>query len=83
MPINQLIFDVDFFFLFNSRFNSACINQPKTTKKAATFYRNCLISSGATRNRTGDTRIFSPLLYQLSYGTIVCYMLRVSKRVQI
>ena len=22
---------------------------------------------GATRNRTGDTRIFSPLLYQLSY----------------
>ena len=26
-------------------------------------------SSGATRNRTGDTRIFSPLLYQLSYGT--------------
>ena len=27
--------------------------------------------SGATRNRTGDTRIFSPLLYQLSYGTFV------------
>ena len=27
--------------------------------------------SGATRNRTGDTRIFSPLLYQLSYGTIL------------
>ena len=26
-------------------------------------------SSGATRNRTGDTRIFSPLLYHLSYGT--------------
>ena len=24
---------------------------------------------GTTRNRTGDTRIFSPLLYQLSYGT--------------
>ena len=29
------------------------------------------LQSGATRNRTGDTRIFSPLLYQLSYGTIV------------
>ena len=28
------------------------------------------LQSGATRNRTGDTRIFSPLLYQLSYGTI-------------
>ena len=27
---------------------------------------------GATGNRTRDTRIFSPLLYQLSYGTIVC-----------
>ena len=27
------------------------------------------LKSGATRNRTGDTRIFSPLLYQLSYGT--------------
>ena len=32
---------------------------------------NCFIISGATRNRTGDTRIFSPLLYQLSYGTSV------------
>ena len=29
-----------------------------------------ILSSGTTRNRTGDTRIFSPLLYQLSYGTI-------------
>ena len=29
-----------------------------------------LFLRGATRNRTGDTRIFSPLLYQLSYGTI-------------
>ena len=24
-------------------------------------------SGGKSRNRTGDTRIFSPLLYQLSY----------------
>ena len=28
------------------------------------------LSGGVTRNRTGDTRIFSPLLYQLSYDTI-------------
>ena len=28
-----------------------------------------IIFSGATGNRTRDTRIFSPLLYQLSYGT--------------
>ena len=33
---------------------------------------------GATRNRTGDTRIFSPLLYQLSYGTVVS-LLRVQR----
>ena len=30
----------------------------------------CFYFCGTTRNRTGDTRIFSPLLYQLSYGTI-------------
>ena len=39
------------------------------TKKALHFCKAFLC--GATRNRTGDTRIFSPLLYQLSYGTIV------------
>ena len=32
-----------------------------------------ILPSGATRNRTGDTRIFSPLLYQLSYGTVVLF----------
>ena len=39
-------------------------------KKRELHFCNSLIFSGATRNRTGDTRIFSPLLYQLSYGTI-------------
>ena len=39
--------------------------------------------SGTTRNRTGDTRIFSPLLYQLSYGTIIMFFFAfLSKRVQ-
>ena len=33
------------------------------------FLRIC--QSGATGNRTRDTRIFSPLLYRLSYGTEV------------
>ena len=28
-------------------------------------------SRGANGNRTSDTRIFSPLLYQLSYGTLM------------
>ena len=32
-----------------------------------------VFSSGATGNRTRDTRIFSPLLYQLSYGTILSF----------
>ena len=27
----------------------------------------CIYGSGQERNRTSDTRIFSPLLYQLSY----------------
>ena len=34
---------------------------------------------GATRNRTGDTRIFSPLLYQLSYGTPLSWRKRVQR----
>ena len=45
----------------------------KTKEKNANnlFYKLlAFLASGATRHRTGDTRIFSPLLYQLSYGTI-------------
>ena len=38
---------------------------------------------GATRNRTGDTRIFSPLLYQLSYGTIVILLVGVVSRLRV
>ncbi len=42
-------------------------------KKASPLYKGeaktLNMRSGTTRNRTGDTRIFSPLLYQLSYGT--------------
>ena len=42
--------------------------EPKHEKTAieASLLRFCC---GATGNRTRDTRIFSPLLYQLSYGT--------------
>ena len=31
--------------------------------------------SGVGRDRTGDTRIFSPLLYRLSYRTILVWSL--------
>ena len=34
------------------------------------IYKRSLFLCGTTGNRTRDTRIFSPLLYQLSYGTI-------------
>ena len=42
----------------------------KGHKKESYTAVTLLFQSGATRNRTGDTRIFSPLLYQLSYGTM-------------
>ncbi len=32
------------------------------------------IFGGTDGNRTSDTRIFSPLLYQLSYGTSVLWL---------
>ena len=34
------------------------------------FRNNSLIDGGGTQNRTGDTRIFSPLLYHLSYPAL-------------
>ena len=40
--------------------------QIKNPAKAETFYRANERRSGTSRNRTGDTRIFSPMLYQLS-----------------
>ena len=45
---------------------------PLKRKSAKRLLNNHLADflRGTTRNRTGDTRIFSPLLYQLSYGTI-------------
>ena len=36
------------------------------------------IAGGTDGNRTSDTRIFSPLLYQLSYGTSVLTSLNLS-----
>ena len=35
--------------------------------KTAKDRKPLAVSGGKARNRTGDTRIFSPLLYQLSY----------------
>jgi hypothetical protein len=44
--------------------NADEVKLKKVAVKLTTFFRG-----GATRNRTKDTRIFSPLLYLLSYGT--------------
>jgi hypothetical protein len=41
------------------------IEEVKKPRNAGLF-----LKGGATRNRTRDTRIFSPLLYLLSYGTL-------------
>ena len=38
-------------------------------KKAETYIAIGFQPSGVGRDRTGDTRIFSPLLYRLSYRT--------------
>ena len=37
--------------------------------KKSSEEKSSLLFCGANGNRTSDTRIFSPLLYQLSYGT--------------
>ena len=39
------------------------------TKKESHFLQLSDFQCGVTGNRTRDTRIFSPLLYQLSYDT--------------
>ena len=41
------------------------------TKKRNSFNSSSVFPCGVGRDRTGDTRIFSPLLYQLSYRTAV------------
>ena len=42
--------------------------------------KHCVSTEGGTDgNRTSDTRIFSPLLYQLSYGTSVLWLQKYDK----
>ena len=45
--------------------------KPLNSLKFRGFHLFAVILRGVTGNRTRDTRIFSPLLYQLSYDTIV------------
>ena len=43
--------------------------KPLNSLKFRGFHLFAVILRGVTGNRTRDTRIFSPLLYQLSYDT--------------
>jgi hypothetical protein len=54
---------LDFFVFWHPKPN------PINTKKPT--LSNRLFEGGDGRDRTADTRIFNPLLYQLSYITIV------------
>ena len=50
---------------------------PNTNKKASLFLARLYLYGARRRNRTTDTRIFNPLLYQLSYpGVISTVLLR-------
>ncbi len=46
------------------------VKRVKKETSDETFCLSEVFIGGTTRIRTGDTRIFSPMLYQLSYGTI-------------
>ena len=57
-----------------------CCSIVVVMKKATTTSRhNRLIFCGVGRDRTADTRIFSPLLYRLSYRTILLLGIRNSR----
>ena len=52
---------------------------PLIERKKESYISVTLFFCGANGNRTSDTRIFSPLLYQLSYGTICVLRCKVTK----
>ena len=66
--LTQIIFHKNLCKLLNIKIDVRAKFQIQPNEKGKLIFSTSL-SSGATRNRTGDTRIFSPLLYQLSYGT--------------
>ena len=53
-------------------FFEICKNLHKIEQNSSKKEARKPLFCGATENRTRDTRIFSPLLYQLSYGTRRC-----------
>ncbi len=53
--------------------------KPLNSLKFRGFHLFAVILRGVTGNRTRDTRIFSPLLYQLSYDTIYFGIAKIGK----
>ena len=51
-------------------------------QKSLTTLLSGIFVSGANGNRTSDTRIFSPLLYQLSYGTFCFCVAKIWKKIK-
>jgi hypothetical protein len=51
---------------------------PNTNKKASLFLARLYLYGARRRNRTTDTRIFNPLLYQLSYPGVISTVLFMS-----
>ena len=66
--LTQIIFHKNLCKSLNIKIDVRAKFQIQPNEKGKLIFSTSLLS-GATRNRTGDTRIFSPLLYQLSYGT--------------
>ena len=59
--------------------NSLETGDKTAQKKRVTFLQLSDFQCGVTGNRTRDTRIFSPLLYQLSYDTIYFGIAKIGK----
>ena len=69
--IVAFITDLVYISVYMNLLNSLKAEYKTTKQKRVTFLQLSDFHRGATRNRTGDTRIFSPLLYHLSYGTFL------------
>ena len=76
--LTQIIFHKNLCKLLNIKIDVRVKFQIQPNEKGKLIFSTSLLS-GATRNRTGDTRIFSPLLYQLSYGTFSFAAAKVGK----
>ena len=62
--------------VFNLKIETQSWGRMAIKKSLITFKDSSFLWCGASWIRTSDTRIFSPLLYQLSYGTLKLLFLK-------